>query len=117
LITVSRAAALDSDGVEDRESAIEPRRCERIEVDPARFERCAFESAQCRAKLFVRTAIYAPTNRPKKCVKRERDDTVIGAVRFVVATKQLDVDVLVEGARDTVAGRRETRQRPPDSGA
>ena len=78
-----------------------------VEVDAARLERRALEATQRASKLLVGAAVNATTDRAKKCVERERDDAIVGAIRFVIAAKELDVDVLVERAGNAVAGRRE----------
>src|SRR5207248_9370515 len=76
-------------------------------VHSARLENRFLESCQSRAQLFVRPAVDAPTNRSQKGVQRKADDAVFGGACFVVAVKELNVDVLVESARQPIAGARQ----------
>jgi len=107
LIAIARTSPLDGDGAQDGEASIESGGGGGIEVHTSGFQRRALEPAQGGAELFVRSAVDASTNRPQKCVERERDDAIIGAVGLVVPMQELDVDVLVERAGDAIAWRRE----------
>src|SRR5215207_581975 len=103
LVAVAGTPTFDGDRVQNRESPIQPRGGEGVEVHAARLERGSFEATQGGAKLLIRATIHAPTDRAEKRVQGERDHSVVRAVRFVVAAQQLHIDVLIECAGNAVA--------------
>ena len=56
-----------------------------------------------------------PSNRSQEGVEREGQRAVLRLACLLIATHELDVDVLVEGARKPIARVRKTRHRPPSA--
>ena len=87
--------------------AVERARRVRVEVRAGRFDDGALEARQRCAQLLVGASVDAATHRSQKIVQRERDAAVGGRSCFVISMQQLDVHVLVERSRQTVARRSE----------
>ena len=107
LIAVGEAAPLDDDARENTEAGVDDGACGAVEVRLLGLERGVLESGERGAELFVGAAVHTAADRAQKRMKREGDRTVGRGAGLLVPAPQLDVDVLVEGAGETIAGVRE----------
>src|SRR5512140_1305593 len=104
LVAVRESATLDHDARENAETRIDDRLCGAVEVRLLGLERGVLQSSECGAELLVGAAVDTSSDGAKKRMKRERDRSVGGGARLFIAAPQLDVNVLVEGAREAIAG-------------
>src|SRR6185437_15080763 len=79
-----------------------------------RFQRGPLQPGKRGTKLFVRAAVCSAADRAQEGMQREGHGAVGGRAGFVVASKEFDVDILIEGTRQPITRRRQ--DAPASSG-
>jgi hypothetical protein len=77
------------------------------------LDRGSLEASQGGPELLIGAAIDSPAHGAKKSVKGEGDQAVARGVGLMIASHQLDVDVLVERARKALTGGRQNTPPSP----